>query len=198
MFLRLRCSRRRIAFQNRNLVPYCGRAFVALPFVLETKVITLEHDSKSIRQRALALFTAKAKRTLGLRGDLDIRITSNAEMRDLNRRFRRKNKATDVLSFPSETQDLAGDIAISAEIASDNADKLGHSVEAELKILILHGLLHLAGYDHENDEGEMAIQEAKLRKRLNLPSSLIERTAAGPGAARGRRASLQARQGRRR
>jgi probable rRNA maturation factor len=161
-------------------------------------VITLEHDSKSIRQRALALFTTKARQAVGLRGELDVRITSNAEMRDLNRRFRRKNKPTDVLSFPAETTGLAGDIAISAEIAADNAAKLGHSLETELKILILHGLLHLAGYDHETDKGEMASQEANLRERLNLPGGLIERTNGRARPAKRKAAAQPSRQGRRR
>jgi probable rRNA maturation factor len=161
-------------------------------------VITLEHDSKNIRQRALALFTAKATRAVGLPGDLGIRLTSNAEMRDLNRRFRRKNKPTDVLSFPSETPKLAGDIAISVEIAADNAAKLGHPLETELKILILHGLLHLAGYDHETDSGEMATQEAKLRERLHLPGGLIERATGPSRSAKRQTAVPPARQGRRR
>ena len=106
-------------------------------------------------------------------------------MRKLNRRFRRKNGPTDVLSFLSDTERLAGDIAISAEIAAANAAELGHSVESELKILILHGLLHLAGYDHENDRGEMRAQESELRRRLKLPDALIDR--AHPGYAPPRR-----------
>ena len=118
-------------------------------------MIILEHEDNGIRERALALFTARARRAVGVRGELSVRITSNAEMRDMNRRFRQKNKPTDVLSFPSEMPKLAGDIAISVEIATANANQLGHSVETELKILILHGLLHLAGYDHETDDGEM-------------------------------------------
>ncbi len=161
-------------------------------------MITLEHDSKKIRQRALALFTTKARRAVGLRGELDVRITSNAEMRELNRRFRRKNKSTDVLSFPADTPGLAGDIAISAEIAADNATRLGHSLETELKILILHGLLHLAGYDHETDKGEMATQESRLRERLNLPGGLIERTNGRAPLAKLKAAALPSRQGRRR
>ena len=161
-------------------------------------MITLEHDSNSIRQRALALFTAKARRAVGLRGDLGVRITSNAEMRDLNRRFRRKNKPTDVLSFPSDTPGLAGDIAISAEIAAENATKLGHTLETELKILILHGLLHLAGYDHETDNGEMATMEAKLRARLNLPGGLIERAHGHSRSLKRKSAASHSRQGRRR
>ena len=70
---------------------------------------------------------------------------------------------------------FAGDIAISAEIASAKAASLGHSAAQEIKILALHGVLHLAGYDHENDNGEMAGKEAKLRRSLGLPVGLIER-----------------------
>ena len=112
-------------------------------------MIILEHEDEDIRERALALFAGKAQRAVRLRGEVNIRITSSREMRELNRRFRKQNKPTDVLSFPSGLPKLAGDIAISAEIAASNAAELGHSTETELKILILHGLLHLAGYDHE-------------------------------------------------
>ena len=161
-------------------------------------MIILEHDSNEIHQRALTLFATKAKRAVGARGELSIRITSSAEMRKLNLRFRRKNNPTDVLSFPADALELAGDIAISAEIAAANADQLGHSVDTELKILILHGLLHLAGYDHETDAGEMQAQEAKLRRRLNLPVGLIERTNGGNLRARRRKVASTARQGRRR
>ena len=146
------------------------------PFVLETKVIILEHEDADIRERALALFAGKARRAVRLRGEVSIRVTSSQEMRELNRRFRRKNKPTDVLSFPSSLPKWAGDIAISGEIAAANAGELGHSIETELKILILHGLLHLAGYDHEIDDGEMQAREAKLRQQLKLPVGLIERT----------------------
>jgi probable rRNA maturation factor len=161
-------------------------------------VIILEHDDNRIRERALALFTSKARRVVGVRGELSVRITSDAEMRELNRRFRRKNKPTDVLSFPAEMPRLAGDIAISANIAAANADRLGHSLETELKILILHGLLHLAGYDHENDDGEMRKQEDKLRLRLKLPVGLIERTNGRKLVVRGKTVAPVARQGRRR
>jgi probable rRNA maturation factor len=148
----------------------------ALPFVLEKKVIVLEHRLPAVRVRALSLFAAKAQRALGLSGEVNVRITSNRELQDLNRRFRRKNKPTDVLSFPSDLPKLAGDIAISAEIAAANAADMGHSTEAELRILILHGLLHLAGYDHETDNGAMQARETKLRQQLGLPTGLIERT----------------------
>ena len=94
--------------------------------------------------------------------------------------------------------ELAGDIAISAEIAAANAADVGHSTEIELKVLILHGLLHLAGYDHETDKGEMQARETKMRQQLGLPPGLIERThATGKRRARkaGKRPSLRGHQG---
>ena len=148
----------------------------ALPFVLEKKVIVLEHKTQLVSVRALSMFAAKAQRALGLDGEVNVRITSNRDLRELNRRFRRKDKPTDVLSFPSAMPELAGDIAISADIAAANAADLGHSTETELKILILHGLLHLAGYDHETDNGDMQVRETELRQQLGLPGGLIERT----------------------
>ena len=129
------------------------------------------------------------QRELGIAGEVNIGVTSNREMQALNRRFRRKNKPTDVLSFPSATPGVAGDIAISLEIAAENAAELGHPLATEVKILILHGMLHLAGYDHEIDNGEMHKREAALRQKLKLPVGLIERMqgpAAVPGKRRGR------------
>ncbi len=102
-------------------------------------------------------------------------------MRSLNRQFRAKDTPTDVLSFPSPSlppnkpAPTAGDIAISVDIAAQNAGKLGHSTAEEVKILVLHGILHLAGFDHERDNGEMARKEARLRRTLGLPLALIER-----------------------
>jgi probable rRNA maturation factor len=104
---------------------------------------------------------------------VNILIASNTRLRDLNRRFRHKNKPTDVLSFPRPS---GGDIAISAQIALDNAHHYGHSLADELKILVLHGMLHLAGFDHESDNGRMARAEARLRSQLKLPASLIDRS----------------------
>jgi probable rRNA maturation factor len=172
-----------------------------------TKVIILEQAGAEVRARALALFASRAKQAVGLRGEVNVRVTSNEEMRQLNQRFRRKNKPTDVLSFPSDLPEISGDIALSAEIAATNASALGHTLEAELKILILHGLLHLAGYDHESDRGEMQMREAELRQKFKLPVGLIARThaqAAGaaysPPKSAGRPSSVRSagRQGRRR
>lgn len=152
----------------------------ALPFVLEKLVVVLDHQPDGVRGAALRTFATKAQRAIGLRGEVTIFITGSDELRELNRRYRRKNEPTDVLSFeisPKQAS-LAGDIAISAEIAAANAAELGHTTEVELKILILHGLLHLAGYDHERDKGEMRAREADLRLKLKLPVGLIERAQA--------------------
>jgi len=103
-------------------------------------------------------------------------------MRALNLRFRGKDKVTDVLSFPAESSSnrsssraFAGEIAISADIARKNAAHLGHSLADEIRVLALHGILHLAGFDHERDNGQMARKEARLREVLKLPATLTER-----------------------
>ncbi len=136
-----------------------------------------------LSEAGLARFAARAASSLSLQGAVHIMVTSNREMRSLNRRFRSKDKPTDVLSFPAESfpaGSWAGDIAISAEIASRNARELGHNASQEIKILTLHGVLHLAGYDHENDDGEMARKEAQLRRKFRLPEGLTERSGIHP------------------
>ena len=97
-------------------------------------------------------------------------ITTDAELKQLNRQFRNKDYATDVLSFTG-TQELA----ISYQRARTQAGEFGHSVEDEIRILILHGVLHLLGMDHETDSGAMARREAIWRQKLGLPNSLIQR-----------------------
>ena len=114
---------------------------------------------------------------------VNVLVTSSSQLRSLNRRFRGSDKATDVLSFPalhlknSHPKPVAGDIVISADIARINAKRLGHSLENEVKILVLHGILHLAGFDHEHDGGKMARKESELRLQMKLEVALIERTA---------------------
>ena len=140
-------------------------------------------DAKTLRlpsTRTLARFLTEARTAVRLRGQVTVLLTSDAAMRDLNRRFRGKNRPTDVLSFPSDhhirgTEKIAGDLAIGVETALRQADEQGHSLAVELRVLMLHGLLHLAGYDHETDSGEMHLREQRLRKRLGLPLGLIER-----------------------
>ena len=132
-----------------------------------------------LTELALDRFVGRARHAAGLKGALNVLITTSAKMKSLNRRFRWQDKPTDVLSFPSEPgqkKPFAGEVAISAEIATKNAHALGHSPAEEIKILVLHGILHLRGYDHERDNGQMARREKKLRAKLRLPSGLIERT----------------------
>ena len=96
-------------------------------------------------------------------------------MRALNRQFRGRDYATDVLSFPSEARGFMGDIVIAAGIARRQARDAGHAITTEIRVLALHGLLHLLGYDHESDDGKMARVEARLRKKAGLKEGLIER-----------------------
>jgi probable rRNA maturation factor len=104
-------------------------------------------------------------------------ITGDAELRRLNRDFLKNDYATDVLSFPSrKTLGFIGDIAISFEHAKRQAAEYGHSVGAEIEILMLHGVLHLVGMDHEKDRGRMARAENKWRAAFGLPRGLIGRT----------------------
>lgn len=129
-------------------------------------------------QSLLARFLTRAQRAAGLEGSINVMITSSRELRALNRRYRGKDEATDVLSFPSLpgiARGSAGDIAISSAIAAQNARHYGHSASEELKILMLHGILHLAGYDHERDNGRMDRNEQRFRRALGLPDSLIAR-----------------------
>jgi probable rRNA maturation factor len=131
--------------------------------------------------RTLARFTGLAQKAVRLKGQVTVLLTTDAAIRKLNRQFRGKDKATDVLSFPAEgvgAEQIAGDLAISVTTALGHADEQGHSLSAEIKVLILHGLLHLAGYDHEADTGQMARRERLLRAKLGLPQGLIERAAA--------------------
>lgn len=139
-----------------------------------------------LSMQSLDRFVLRARRAARIKGTVDVLVTSSSDMRALNHRFRGKNKSTDVLSFPSEPllkganrRPFAGEIAISANIALDNARRLGHSAALEVKVLVLHGILHLAGFDHERDNGQMARKEASLRRALRLPSSLTERRTTG-------------------
>ncbi len=149
-------------------------------------VVNFRKSVAGLSEMALARFVVRARRAAGLQGSVNVLVSGSRELRALNFRFRGKDKPTDVLSFaplPGLVRGLAGDIAISAEIAAQNARDLGHPAAQEIKILVLHGILHLAGYDHESDRGTMARKEISLRKSLGLPSGLIERSGlrANPG-----------------
>ena len=115
------------------------------------------------------------------RGDLSVAVVSDRRMRALNRQFRGKDKVTDVLSFPASDRSapsaagFLGDVVIASGIARQQAREAGHSIQTEVRVLALHGLLHLLGYDHESDNGTMARVEARLRKKAGLKEGLIER-----------------------
>jgi len=146
--------------------------------------------------RVLARFLREAQSAVKLHGQVTVLLTTDRAIRRLNRQFRGKNKATDVLSFPAakpsqistarhgapRAVEIAGDLAVSVETAGKQAENLRHALGVEIKVLMLHGLLHLAGYDHETDDGEMARLEERLRTKLRLPQGLIERSEAARGA----------------
>jgi len=150
-------------------------------------VVILQKKVGGLNENALQRFVWRACRATGLKGTVNVLVASSAAVRTLNRQFRGLNKATDVLCFPSlesgsrlggKRSHLAGEIAISGEVAAQNAARFGHRTAEEVKILALHGILHLAGFDHERDNGQMARKEMKLRERLKLPVALIERSQA--------------------
>jgi probable rRNA maturation factor len=143
---------------------------------------------------ALLRFLRLARASVGVEGEVHVLLADDATLRRLNRQFRGKNKPTDVLSFPagssgvfSAQKELAGDLAISLDIAARQAKHFDHTLGDEVRVLILHGLLHLAGFDHEQDEGQMAAREAELRSELGLPGGLIERASVRKAKAVGRK-----------
>ena len=131
--------------------------------------------SRRLKRGALRAFFAGMVKRVARGREIACLITDDRELRRLNRQFRGVNYATDVLSFPSET---GGEIAISVDRAASQAAEHGHSIDEELRILMLHGALHLTGLDHETDAGEMAVAEMRWRKRLGLRCGLIERASA--------------------
>lgn len=147
---------------------------------------------RALRKRALAAFLSEAAEAARLQGEVSVLLTTDQHLRRLNREFRHKDKPTDVLSFPAPNsfdpnQRIAGDLAISVETAARQAAEFGHPLASELQILVLHGVLHLAGYDHEADTGQMGRREARLRRRFGLATGLIERTTAAPKPRGGRK-----------
>ena len=109
------------------------------------------------------------------RGVVTVAVVSDARVRSLNHRYRRQDEATDVLSFPADEPGELGDVVIAAGVAGRQARQAGHPIAVELRVLALHGLLHLLGYDHEHDDGRMARLERRLRLKGGLVEGLIER-----------------------
>lgn len=110
-------------------------------------------------------------------GDVELVFVNDDEMREINHEQRGINKATDVLSFPYEqvVGGLMGSVVISTDTASRVVGELGHSIECEIALLFLHGILHILGYDHEIDDGQMRGKEKEVIEHFNLPDSLIIR-----------------------
>ena len=145
-------------------------------------MITIEPPSSlsnsALSKAGLTRFLNRARFGVGLEGEVDVLLADDSTLQRLNRAFRGKNKPTDVLSFPAPKEIArthAGDLAVSLETAARQAATYGHDLRDEVRILVLHGLLHLSGLDHETDDGEMAAREAELRRELRLPTTLIER-----------------------
>ena len=109
------------------------------------------------------------------RGAVVVALVSDARVRQLNARYRAKDAPTDVLSFGADEPGFLGEVVIASGVARRQARQAGHSVQVELRILGLHGLLHLLGYDHERDDGRMARIERRLRRKGGLREGLIER-----------------------
>ena len=145
----------------------------------EGSSVTFRRPPATLRQSSITNFARLLERDVAKGHAFDTLITGDAELRRLNANFRGKDYATDVLSFPSgEGGAFLGDIAISLGRARAQAREFGHPIEHEVQILMLHGVLHLMGYDHESDAGAMARAEKRWRGKLGLPNGLIERVRA--------------------
>jgi probable rRNA maturation factor len=152
----------------------------------------------TLNMNALKDYVQRLRPLLQLRRrEFNICFVGNSEIARLNNVFRRKRGPTDVLSFPwhgnsghgfseREFRGFMGDVVISIEAARENALREGHSTLNEIRWLVLHGLLHLLGYDHETDQGEMTQLEVSLRERLGLAGSQAQHKVKGrPGLPRG-------------
>ena len=138
--------------------------------------ILFHHPASGISRRRVRNFAARLQAQVTGGGAFDVLLSDDAELHRLNREFRKRNYATDVLSFPAPCQNgFLGDLAISIERARAQALEHEHSIEQEVQILMLHGVLHLLGQDHEKDTGQMARLERKWRRRFHLPAGLTER-----------------------
>ena len=142
-------------------------------------LVLFRHVPPGMDRRAIEAFAWELRNRVAGGREFRCLITGDAALQRLNRRFLRKNYPTDVLSFPAGPgAGEIGELAISAQRAREQAREFGHSVEEEIRILMLHGVLHLTGMDHEHDRGAMARVEMAWRKKLGLSAGLIERVSA--------------------
>jgi probable rRNA maturation factor len=141
--------------------------------------VLFQCGSAKLDRAGLRAFAAELSRRVAGSRSFDVLVTRDAELQRLNRDFLGKDYPTDVLSFPSADDTTGiGELAISLDRAREQAAQHGHAVDTELRILMLHGVLHLTGMDHENDRGQMRRAETKWRKAFELPAGLIERVKA--------------------
>jgi probable rRNA maturation factor len=142
-------------------------------------LITYRRKPATLDTKSLESFAETLRDRIARKREFHCLITGDAELRRLNAQFRGKDYATDVLSFPTEGPASGsvslGDIAISLQHARAQAREWRHDLEDEIRILMLHGVLHLLGMDHEADSGQMRRTEARWRAKLGLPRGLIER-----------------------
>jgi probable rRNA maturation factor len=143
---------------------------------LSASTVIFRKTSRQVSRRDVRTYAALLARDIGHGRPFCCLVAGDDELRRLNRNFLGKDYPTDVLSFPSgATEGQLGDIAISLDRAKEQATEAGHSTTDELKILMLHGVLHLVGMDHERDRGTMRRAESHWRRKLLLPPGLIER-----------------------
>lgn len=152
---------------------------------LEDLLLFRRHSSSSFSpgqatRRELKQFAVTLRAQVARERNFCCLVTGDRELRRLNARFLGREYPADVLAFPAEPnpEHFLGELAISGQRAEQQARDLGHSVDQEIKILMLHGLLHLLGMDHQVDCGQMARAEARWRRKLGLPPGLIERVRA--------------------
>jgi probable rRNA maturation factor len=154
-------------------------------------LVLMHRASSGLRPGRLEEFARALRRRVTGGREFQCLITGDAEIQKLNREFRGKDYPTDVLSFPAAPRAhrrkgqagipvllSLGDIAISVDRVREQARQFGHPLDDEICILMLHGVLHLMGMDHERDAGAMARAETEWRRKLRLPSALIERVGA--------------------
>jgi probable rRNA maturation factor len=143
---------------------------------IESSPVLFLRAPKSVSRRACRDFARQLIREVTEGRPFHCLITDDRELLRLNKQFLGKDYPTDVLSFPSpEPAGLLGEMAISAQRAAEQANEYGHSLEHEMRILMLHGVLHLLGMDHTSDRGRMRRAETRWRKKFELPAGLIER-----------------------
>jgi probable rRNA maturation factor len=142
-------------------------------------LITCRRKPASLDLDSLESFAETLRKRVARGREYHCLLTGDAELQSLNRTFRAKDEPTDVLSFPSgDIGERVGDIAISLTRARAQAREWGHELEDEVRILMLHGVLHLLGMDHESDGGEMRRAEMRWRRKLSLRNALTERAQA--------------------